>query len=121
MQSDTRELEMRARTLERTLAERRARSQQASASQSFPAMDDGRQSSYGRDADRGARGLQQQQQQQQQQQFAGVLPTVSQIQLQPQMGHHNDCATAFMDGGLVRRCCRVSSLGHRWLGSQQRS
>ncbi|BDA40625.1 hypothetical protein COCOBI_01-2780 [Coccomyxa sp. Obi] len=76
VKSDTRELEMRARALERTLAERRARSQQASASQSFPALDDGRQSPYGREADRGARAFQQQrsqqqQQQQQQQQFAG--------------------------------------------------
>lgn len=92
VQSDTRELEMRARTLERTLAERRARSQQASASQSFSAVDDGRQSPYGRDAERGARAFQQQQQrsqQQQQQQFAGAFPlelNIWEISLQHRLG-----------------------------------
>ncbi len=72
MQNDTRELEARARALEHTLAERRARSQQASASHNFP---DSRQPAFARDAGRGGpRAFQQQQQQpsQQPQQFAGA-------------------------------------------------
>lgn len=69
VQNDTRELELRVRALERTLAERRARSQQASASQSMPAVQDKGQSPYGRDADRGARTFQLEQPQNQ---FAGA-------------------------------------------------
>lgn len=53
MQRDTREIEARAKAVERALAERRARSEQASASQSFPSFNDGRQAAYAREADRG--------------------------------------------------------------------